>query len=236
MDASRETQLAEAFVTLADTLVADYDVVDLVHTLVTACASLVDASAAGLALADRTGRLEVLASTSEESRLVDLMQLRAGQGPCVEAFTSGTVVSVPDVGQVVGSWPTFVRGAEQLGLRSAHCIPMRLRGETLGSLNLFWRTPGVLPESDVAVARGLADIATIGILHQRAVAESDVARRQLQHALDSRVLIEQAKGVISHTHSLDMDAAFALLRDHARVNGRRLQEVADDVVARRLTL
>lgn len=233
---TREAQLTAAFVTLADTLVADYDVVDLLHTLIDACADLLDAAGAGITLAATAGRLEVLASTSEESQLVELMQLRAGQGPCIEAYLTGKVIAVADVNDVVDVWPLFARSALAQGFLSVHCIPMQLRGETIGSLNLFRDGLGMLPHEDIAVARGLADIATIGILHQRAISESDVARQQLQQALDSRVLIEQAKGVLAHTHSLDMNAAFALLRNNARTSGARLQDVARDVVERRLTI
>lgn len=233
---TREARLTATFVTLADTLVADYDVVDLLHTLIGTCAELLDAAGAGLTLATAGGQLEVLASTSEESRLVELMQLRAGEGPCVEAYLTGTVVAVPDVSALVDIWPLFARKALSLGFRSVHCIPMQLRGETIGSLNLFRTTLGRLPDDDIAVARGLADIATIGILHQRAMSESDIARQQLQQALDSRVIIEQAKGVLAHTHSLDMNGAFGLLRGYARQHGIRLQDVARDVVERRLTI
>jgi GAF domain-containing protein len=233
---TREAQLAATFVTLADTLVADYDVVELLHTLIDTCAELLDAAGGGITLAAAPGQLEVLASTSEESRLVELMQLRAGQGPCIEAYHSGKVVAVSDVNDIVDIWPLFAHNALAQGFRSVHCIPMQLRGETIGSLNLFRSALGMLPDDDIAVARGLADIATIGILHQRAIHESDVARQQLQLALDSRVLIEQAKGVLAHTHALDMNAAFTLLRSYARQNGIRLQDVARDVVERRLTI
>jgi GAF domain-containing protein len=233
---TREAQLTATFVTLADTLVADYDVVDLLHTLIDSCAELLDSVGAGITLAATAGRLEVLASTSEASELVELMQLRAGQGPCIEAYLTGEVVAVADVNDVVDVWPLFARSALAQGFLSVHCIPMQLRGETIGSLNLFRDSLGMLPHDDIAAARGLADIATIGILHQRAISEADVARQQLQQALDSRVLIEQAKGVLAHTHALDMSAAFILLRTHARQNGARLQDVARDVVERRLTL
>ncbi|WP_374946416.1 GAF and ANTAR domain-containing protein [Agreia sp.] len=233
---TREARLTAAFVTLADTLVADYDVLDLLHTLTDTCADLLDASAAGLTLADDAGNLEVLASTSEESRLVELMQLRDGAGPCIEAYRTGEVIVVPDVEEVSEVWPVFSRDALAQGYRSVHCIPMQLRGENIGSLNLFRTSLGTLPDDDIAVARGLADIATIGILHQRALHESDVARVQLQRALDSRVLIEQAKGVLAQTHALDMNAAFALLRNHARASGARLQDVARGIVERRLEI
>ena len=233
---TREAQLTATFVTLADTLVADYDVVDLLHTLTSTCADLLDAAGAGLTLAATDGQLEVLASTSEESRLVELMQLPAGEGPCIEACLTGAVVAVSDVAEVADVWPLFAQKALSQGFRSVHCIPMQLRGQTIGSLNLFRTTLGRLPDGDIVVARGLADIATIGILHQRAMSESDIARQQLQQALDSRVLIEQAKGVLSHTHSLDMNDAFTLLRTYARQHVVRLQDVASDVVERRLAI
>jgi GAF domain-containing protein len=232
----REKRLTTTFVTLADTLVTGYDVVDLLQTLVDTCAEVLDASAAGLMLAGADGELAVVASTSEESRLVEMMQVGSGTGPCVECFETGQPVSVPDVESIGDKWPGFHDEAVGQGFRSVHAVPLRLRGTVIGTLNLFRSQVGRFSADDLAVAQGLADVATIGILQERAIAESDVARRQLQHALDSRVLIEQAKGVIAHTHGVDMDGAFRTLRSHARNNNLNLRDVAEGVVTRSITL
>jgi GAF domain-containing protein len=232
---TRERRLVDTFVTLADTLVAGYDVVDLLHTLVEACADLLDASAAGLMLADKSGNLAVVASTSERSRLVEIMQLRFGLGPCVEAFTTGVVVEVDDLETGTARWPEFREEALAQGFRSVHAIPLRLRGSVIGTLNLFRNEPGLLTPEDASVAQGLADVATIGILHERTLRENSVAKEQLQHALDSRVVIEQAKGVIAQTREVDMDAAFSILRAYARNNNLNLHDVAARVVNRTVT-
>jgi GAF domain-containing protein len=233
---TRERRLTSAFVTLADTLVAGYDVVDLLQTLVDTCAELLDASAAGIMLADGSGELAVVASTSERSMLVETMQLSSGAGPCVECFTTGVAVTVGDVADLGDKWPGFKEAALEQGFRSVHGVPLRLRGNVIGTLNLFRPSPGAMSEEDKSVAQGLADVATIGILQERAIREADIAKNQLQHALDSRVLIEQAKGVIAYMRDLDMDAAFRTLRDYSRSNNLNLRDVAERVVNRSLTL
>jgi GAF domain-containing protein len=233
---TRERRLTSAFVTLADTLVAGYDVVDLLQTLVDTCADLLDASAAGLMLADSSGELAVVASTSEKSRLVETMQLSSGFGPCVECFTTGAPVTVSDVEELGDRWPGFSEAALEQGFRSVHGVPLRLRGNVIGTLNLFRTSTGVLSDEDLSVAQGLADVATIGILQERAIREADIAKNQLQHALDSRVLIEQAKGVIAYMRDVDMDAAFQTLRSYSRSNNLNLRDVAELVVNRSLSL
>lgn len=233
---TREHRLVETFVTMADSLVADYDVVDLLQTLVERSTSLFDVQAAGILLRDGERDLEVIASTSEESRFVGLMQLRAGEGPCIEAVVTGAAVSVPDVRAVTGKWPTFAEEALSVGIAAVHAIPMRLRAETIGSLNLFNQSARALDAEDAVAAQALADVATIGILQERAHQQIDTTRAQLQRALDSRVVIEQAKGFLSYVNDVDMDEAFSILRRYARSNHRRIAEVAADVVARRITL
>lgn len=233
---TREGQLLETFVTLADTLVADYDIVDLLHTLVEKCAALLEASAAGIILSAGDGALEVVASTNERSRLVEILQLRAGAGPCVESFTTGMPVSIPDIDAVTDKWPRFREGALEQGFASMHAVPLRLRATTIGSLNLFWDHTGGLNGNDIQTVQALADVATIGILQERAIRESDVVRLQLQHALNSRVLIEQAKGVVAYTHDVNTGDAFTLIRDHARSKGESLVYVAERIVNRTLEI
>ncbi|GAA3875469.1 GAF and ANTAR domain-containing protein [Leifsonia kafniensis] len=231
---TRESHLIETFVTLADTLVGGYDVVDLLHTLVESCAELLDASAAGILLADAEGELEVVASTNERSLLVELMQLRVSGGPCFECVTTGKPIAVPDIDQVGPRWPQFRAAAREQGFLSVQAVPLRLRAMTIGSLNLFWEQKRVLDPRDVDIAQALADVATISILQERAIRESDVARQQLQRALDSRVLIEQAKGVVSHTRNTTMEESFVLIRTYARAHQVALGDVAAEIVARTL--
>ncbi|WP_374008401.1 GAF and ANTAR domain-containing protein [Leifsonia sp. LS-T14] len=227
---SKERQLAEAFVTLADTMVDDYDVVDLLHTVVELCSSLLDATDAGILLPNSAGELEVAASSSERSHLIGLLQLGEDEGPCVDAYRTGVLVTVDDIAGSYARWPSFAIAAAESGYASMHAIPLRLRKETIGSLNLFRDRTGGFSEDDAVTARALADGATIGILHERSLRESNIARTQLQHALDSRVIIEQAKGVIAHTQNVDMDTAFQLIRARARDTRTRLSEVARHIV------
>jgi GAF domain-containing protein len=231
---SRESRLNAAFVLVADTLTADYDVVDLLHTLVVECTNIVDAQAGGLMLADGTGVLQLMASTSESADLVEVMQLAAGSGPCVDCFTSGAPVSVADIDRSGAKWPEFRTAALDQGFLSVHATPMRLRGEVIGTMNLFGTKRGGLSRRDADVAQALADVATIGILHERVAAESHVVAAQLQKALDSRILIEQAKGVLSEVNSLTMEEAFDALRGYARSHHLPLRAVAEGVTSRTL--
>jgi ANTAR domain/GAF domain len=236
-ETSREQGLLDAFATLADTLVADYDVVELLQVLVETCRGLLDVTAAGLLLADpNTGILDLMASTSEESRIVETLQLGAEAGPCVDSFRTGDVVAVPDIGATGVRWPEFRDASMEQGFGGVFAIPMRLRTTTIGALNLFRAQVGDLNERDLRAAQALADVATIGILHERSFRATDVLREQLQAALNSRIVIEQAKGVLAHRHELDMDASFNRLRSYARSNRRSLVEVAQSVVERRLEI
>lgn len=236
MTQTREHRLVDTFVSLTDTLVADYDVVDLLQTLVDEATKLFDASAAGILLVNDDQVLEVVASTSERSTFIGLLQLNAGEGPCVEAFATGRAVSVVDVAEMQRRWPLFAAASRESGYASVHSIPLRLRDTTLGSMNLFRETEGALNEDDARAAQALTDVATISILQQRVVEHATIAQDQLQRALDSRVVIEQAKGFLAHTRQVDMDEAFRILRDHARSHRAPLGDVARAVISRELTL
>jgi transcriptional regulator with GAF, ATPase, and Fis domain len=236
MARTREHQLVETFVTLTDSLVGEYDVVDLLQSLVDNATELFDVSAAGILLANSAQELEVVVSTSEHSNFVDLMQLEAGEGPCIEAFTTGEGVSVEDQGEMRRRWPRFAAAAEEVGYVSVHSIPLRLRDTTLGAMNLFRETAGPLNEDDSIAARALTDVATISILQQRTTEHAALIQAQLQRALDSRIVIEQAKGYLSHTHQVDMDAAFQLLRTYARSHQAPLSEVARAVTRREVVI
>ncbi|MFD2340846.1 GAF and ANTAR domain-containing protein [Clavibacter tessellarius] len=236
MPDTREAQLVHTFVSLADSLVGDFDVLDLLQTLVDQVTLLFDAGAAGIIIGPDAEHLEVVASTSEKSRLVGLMQLEVGEGPCVEAVSTGRVVSVSDVREIADRWPAFSAQAAGAGYVSVHAIPLRLRGQIIGSLNLFREHEGVLNEADATAAQALADVATISVLQERTIRDSSVVHDQLRHALDSRVLIEQAKGVISHTLGVDMDEAFRLIRNEARSTSTAMPAVAAGIVEGRVTL
>lgn len=233
---SREARLNAAFVAVADTLTANYDVVDLLHTLVVECTVIVAATAGGLMLADSLGRLQLVASTDESAELVEVMQLAAGAGPCVDCFASGVAVSVPDIAASGPKWPDFRGAALEQSFRSVHATPMKLRGEVIGTMNLFNVAAGALTPRDAAVVQALADVATIGVLQQRIATESHVVAEQLQRALDSRVLIEQAKGAMSQVLGLSMDEAFGVLRSYARNHNETLHAVATAVTNRELSL
>lgn len=232
----REAEIIRTFATLADSLVAGFDAVDLLQLLVERSAALLDATDAGILLADGTGRLEVVASTDERSQLVELMQLGHDGGPCVECFTTGVPISIPDIGSLHDRWPLFRSAAVAQGFHALHAVPLRLREKTIGSLNLFGDQPGELGEFDLVAAQALADVATISILQERAVRESDLIADQLERALDSRVIIEQAKGVVAYVSEVPVDEAFRIIRAYARDNQRGIVDVSSDIVQRTLSL
>lgn len=227
---TREQALAETFVMLADTLVDDYDVVDLLDSLVGACVELLDVTAAGLLLKDQKGSLAVVASSSEETRLLEVCQLQSDEGPCLDCVRAGTSVVSEDLVGERERWPAFVEVALAAGFRSVVAVPLRLRDQTIGGLNMFNSGAGLMPEDDHRLAQALADVATIGILQQRSSHRSSRLAEQLQFALNSRVLVEQAKGVLAERNGVDMDAAFTALRKYARDNNLKLAEVALAVV------
>ncbi|GAA1024629.1 MULTISPECIES: GAF and ANTAR domain-containing protein [Amycolatopsis] len=227
---SSENELLRAFVDMADTLVDEYDVADMLHRLAKYCVSLLGASAAGLLLADQRGGLEVAASSDEGTRMLELLQLQTEQGPCLDAYRGGESVRVEDLSAEAARWPRFARQASAAGFQSVQALPLRLRRQVIGTLNLFGRGPSPLAGSSLGVARALADIATIGILQERAIRRGELLTEQLQHALNSRVVIEQAKGVLAHAGGVEMDAAFDRLRAYSRAHNERLSEVAEAVV------
>jgi GAF domain-containing protein len=224
-----EIQLADVFVEMADTLVDDFDMIEFLHVLTARCLQLLGVSAAGLLLTDQQNTLQVVAASSERTRLLELFQLQTDQGPCVDCFRTGQPVSVADLPSA-GRWPAFTAAAAEVGFAAVHAMPMRLRTEVIGALNLFDTTPGPLDEAKLRIGQALADVATIGLLQQRAIHRRDTLTEQLQTALGSRVLIEQAKGVLAERLHLDMDEAFALLRSYARNHNRRLSDLAQAVV------
>jgi GAF domain-containing protein len=227
----REQRLAMTFVELADTLVDDFDVVDLLVLLTERCVELLDASAAGLLLADGNGTLRVMAATSEAIEVVELFQVQKDEGPCRDCYHAGVAVSAADLAREEERWPRFAPVAVAAGLRAAHALPLRLRGRVLGAMNLFRAEPGALTPVDVAVGQALADAATISLLQSRALQDVQAVAEQLEGALSSRVAIEQAKGILAERLGLGMDDAFARLRRYARSRRSLLTDIAHQVIA-----
>jgi transcriptional regulator with GAF, ATPase, and Fis domain len=217
--------LSATFVELTDTMVADFDVIDFLHVLTSRSAELLDVSAAGLLLADPRGELRVIAASSEAARLLELFQLQSDEGPCLDCFRSGQPVTATEL-SADQRWPRFAAAAGQAGFTSVQALPMRLREQVIGALNLFRATPGAFDPASVRIGQALADVATIGLLHERSMRRSDILNEQLQTALNSRVVIEQAKGKLAERLGIDMNQAFTLLRDQARNRNQRLSDLA----------
>ncbi len=224
--ASRETLLARTFVDVADTLVADLDIVDFLGVLAGRCVEFFGVSEAGLMLVDADGVLKVAASSSHTMKLLELFELQHDDGPCVDCYRTRAPVREDDLAEAVGRWPRFGPEALAAGFHAVYALPMRLRDQVIGSLNLLRGESGRLDDDDLLVAQSLADVATIGILQHRAAAEQRLVAEQLEFALKSRIVIEQAKGVLSAHLRLDMAQSFAALRHYARNHNQKLHDVA----------
>ncbi|HEX7353562.1 MAG TPA: GAF and ANTAR domain-containing protein [Mycobacteriales bacterium] len=229
---SRERVLIETFALVADLMVADHEIADLLDVVVHRCVELFPVDAAGLLLRDRSGRLGLAATSSEASRLVEFLQLQSDEGACLDAYTSGEPVLVDDLSSD-DRWPTWGPATRELGFRSVSSIPLRWRDTTIGALNMFREEVGHLRAEDLYAARTLAQIATTGILQHRALDDAEQLGRQLQTALDSRVVIEQAKGVLAERHGISLEQAFEQLRTEARRSRRKVGELAREITAGR---
>lgn len=227
---SREGLLAHTLVSLADSLVADYDVTDLLQTLADRSIALFDAASAGITLGTDPTQLEVAAATDERGRRVQLDEIETGTGPCIDALNQRVVVSASSPAEIRIRWSSVAGGFERAGYKSAHSIPLRLREQTIGTLNLFREGEGELTEADATAAQALAAIATIGILHERIVSDAVLVQEQLRRAFATRVVIEQAKGALGQQRYISTDEAFQLLRQHARATHTKIGDVAQAVV------
>ena len=232
---SREALATRTFVQLADTLVVDFDLIDLLTVLAARSVELLGAAAAGILLADTEGRLRVMAASNEEAELLELFQVQSDEGPCLDCYSSGDAVINADL-RGGTPWPAFAKESMRLGFTSVCALPMRLRHDRLGCLNLFVAQPGGLNQTDVALAQALADVASIAIVQDGANRLATTRELQLQHALDSRVIIEQAKGMIAEHESVTMDGAFSLIRTYARNNNLPLTETAENLVDGQLSI
>jgi GAF domain-containing protein len=223
-------------VELADTLVDDFDVVELLTLLTDRCVDVLDVAAAGLMLVTPDGELRVMASSSDAMRILELIEEQADEGPCPDCFRSGAPIVNQRLDLATDRWPRFAPKAIDAGFLSVSALPMRLRGQTIGALNMFRIDEGEMREQDIAAAQAFADVATIAVLQSRAAAEAQLINEQLSHALNTRIVIEQAKGVIAERAGLEMHEAFARLRRHARNHNLRLADVAREITSKSMTV
>jgi GAF domain-containing protein/ANTAR domain-containing protein len=230
----RETRVLDAVVSLVDSLLADFDVVDLLTELTERCAQLLDVESAGLLLVDPLEQLRLLAATSEQTRELELFQLQADEGPCMDCYSTGEPVSVADLRAEADRWPRFVPAALDAGFAAVHAVPMRAAGIILGALGLFGARPGALSDADLLVGQTLAHIASVAILQEHAPTPWTVMP-QLRSALTSRILVEQAKGFVRESLDVSVQQAFQLLRKYSRTNGEHLTEVARRLMTDRQT-
>lgn len=229
-------RLTDLFVEVSDTLVDEFDLIDFLHNLTDHAADVSGASSVGLMLADHNGKLHYMAASSDGAKYLELFQLQHSEGPCLDCYLGREPVAVPDLSEADGRWPAFAPRALEAGVRSVHAFPMRLRERVIGAFNVFGAEPGPLEPGDVRVVQAMAAVATIAILQERSIASAELLTEQLQGALNSRIVIEQAKGVISRDHDITVDQAFVALRAHARSNHLRLVDLAHDVVNRAVEL
>jgi len=233
---TREAQIVRAIVALTDTLVDDYDIIDSLTALTARCVELLDTDATGILLADADRHLRVIAASSEQARLLELFQLQYEEGPCLEAFATGQPVVETDLRSALERWPRFTPYAVGAGYDSVYAMPLRLRGNVIGALNLFRSVSGPLADGDIELACALADLASITILQAAAATQAQLRDEQLQYALDSRIIIEQAKGMVAEHAHIDMPAAFERIRGRARNTNSKLTDLAADIVEGRLDL
>ena len=221
-----------SFVKLADALVSDFDVVEMLDRLVRSCVDLLDVDAAGILLLNQDQTLEVAASTNGAARYMEIFQVQCQSGPCVEVVRTGRPIVVTERAEIERRWPVFGRAVARVGYSAVHALPMRVRDETIGALNLFSTTAPGLDELDTEVTQGLADAATIGIMQQRSITRATLLADQLQLALNTRTSVEQAKGIVAEYGGVDVSTAFDAIRKFARSHRANLSSVAEQIVAR----
>jgi GAF domain-containing protein len=227
---TRESDVVQTLVDIADTLVDDYDVVDMLTGVADRCVGVLGVSAAGVMLAAPAGDLNLVASSSEAMRLLELFELQAAEGPCLDAFRTGEPVEHQNLEAGAGRWPSFSAAALKAGFQSALALPLRLRKLTLGALNLLSATREPMTEADVIVARAFADLAALSVVQHRTSVDAQRLNEQLSTALTSRIVIEQAKGVISERAGVDLAEAFSRLRSFARGSNLHLTDVAQAAI------
>ena len=229
--AGRERTIIDTFVELADTMASDYDITEFMQRLVERCAEVLGADVAGVMLESPAGTLQLSAATSDAMGQIERVEVSSGTGPCADAYRTGEQVVAEDLADFTHRWPQVVPQLQDLGMRAGYAFPLRLRDDRIGALNLYRTTPGRFDDDDVRVGQAFADVAAIGILQQRALADSQQRRAQLEHALDSRIAVEQAKGVLVDRHGVTPQDAFEAIRSYARDHRRTVREVSEQVVA-----
>jgi transcriptional regulator with GAF, ATPase, and Fis domain len=230
---AREAMLARTFVRLADTLVSDFDIVEFLHSLSADSVEILAAEAAGVMLSDGRGSLRLIASSEERMRLLELFELQGAEGPCLDAYASGRAVQASAAESRL-RWPVFGPHAAEVGFQRMCAVPLRVRTDIIGALNLFRGDDEPFTDVEMDIAQAMAEVAAIALLQERALREQGLLTGQLQAALNSRVIIEQAKGMLSEYLTVTVDDAFELLRGYARTHNRRLTDVAGNVVDRRI--
>jgi GAF domain-containing protein len=227
-----DRRIARTFVELADTLVLGFDAIDFLHTLTERCVELLEVDAVGILLADQRGALNLVAASTEQARMLELFQLQDEEGPCLDCFHTGQPVECADLDQEPQRWPRFTLAAREQGFSAIHAVPMRLREQVIGALNLFRTSPGAIPADAVELAQSFANVATISILQVRALRHSEMVTEQLQNALNNRITIEQAKGILAERLQIDVADAFSLMRTYARNSNQLFSDIAEQVIAR----
>lgn len=225
-----QAQLLEFFVEVTDTLVDDFDLVEFLHNLTTKAATVSGAASVGLVLTDHQDRVRYMASSNEDGKMLELFQIQSNDGPCLDAIMTGLPVVNADLGDAGDRWPMFAPAARAAGFQSVHAFPMRVRDQTIGALNIFGTDKSRFDPDDVRVVQALADVATIAIIQERIRHEAAMVTEQLQTALNSRVIIEQAKGALARAEGISTSQAFDMMRTTARSTGRRLHDIAASVV------
>jgi transcriptional regulator with GAF, ATPase, and Fis domain len=232
---SRDEWLARTFVELADTLVADFDLTDFLSMLAERCVELLGGAEVGLLLADPRGGLQVMASSTERMRMAELLEVQYEEGPCLDCYRLGQPVLNQRLDLAEHRWPRFAPRARDSGFQMVHALPLRLRNDVIGAMNVFGTDPYEITPAEVNLTRAFADAATIGILQERMVKQQSDLSVQLQGALNSRIVVEQAKGIVAERLKVDMDAAFGLIRGHARNGSVQLSAVAGALIEGSLT-
>lgn len=223
-------RLADVFVDVADTLVADFDLIEFIHKVARHAAEVSGCPEVGLLLAAPDGELHNMGAVTEDAQVLELLQLESSEGPCLDCYRTGEPVIVPELGAAIDRWPNFAPRALETGIRSVHAFPLRLRDRVIGAMNVFDRQPGTLGVEETRVARALADVAAIAIIQEQAVTRAEVLNEQLQAALNSRIVIEQAKGAVARSFNVSVDQAFEIIRARARSQRVRLTEFAHRLV------
>lgn len=227
---NREEWLARTLIEMSDTLVTEFDLVDFLSLLAERCVELLEAGEVGLMLGDAGGRLRVMASSTERLRMVELFEVQNAEGPCLDCYRSGQQILNQPLDAARDRWPSFAPMATAAGFTMVHALPLRLRAQVIGAMNVFHLDTRILSPLEANLSQALADAATIGILQERAVGRATGLAGQLQHALNTRIIIEQAKGMLGERLSMGTDEAFAILRSYARGHNLRAADVAARVL------